>query len=224
MLYSPAQLLQFARNAGFQGKTANTMTAIALAESGGNQFAHNTTAPDDSIGPWQINFYGPNITRVKQYGLKSKTDAFNPDTNARLAKSIFDSQGLSAWSTFSSGAYKQFLPQVEKAAASLPDTQGAKTGQTSQAPQQPSGTPGTVNNYYILASQPSQNLSPAEQFREDYKNKLISQAMSGSFTQNTPATSTAASDLAEQFKKQIASSSSMSDLAPYIQNISSFSA
>ena len=103
-------------------------------------------------------------------------------------------------------------------------TQDTQQGQTSQAPQQPSNTPGTVNNYYIIGSQPGQNLSPAGQYLEDYKNKLISQALSGSFTQSPSATGTSAGDFADKAKQQIASFGDMSNLMPYISGISSFSA
>ena len=52
--YSAEQIYEFARAAGFSPDQAVTMTAIALAESGGNSGAHNASG-EDSRGLWQIN-------------------------------------------------------------------------------------------------------------------------------------------------------------------------
>lgn len=68
------------------------MTAIALAESGGNTDAHALTSREDSRGLWQINarahpeFAGQNL--------------YDARTNARAAKVVYDKQGLGAWSVF----------------------------------------------------------------------------------------------------------------------------
>jgi hypothetical protein len=48
------EIYAFARSAGFSPDQAVTMTAIALAESGGNPQAHNPNG-EDSRGLWQIN-------------------------------------------------------------------------------------------------------------------------------------------------------------------------
>lgn len=75
------------------------MAAIALAESGGDPRAKHRDA-DGSIdrGLWQIN-------SVHGYGDAS----FVPIDNAREAVTIERSQGLGAWSTYVSGAYKRFM-------------------------------------------------------------------------------------------------------------------
>ena len=52
--FSAEQIYSFARQAGFSPDEAATMTAIALAESGGNSKAHNPVG-EDSRGLWQIN-------------------------------------------------------------------------------------------------------------------------------------------------------------------------
>lgn len=91
-------------------KDPKTMAAIAMAESGGDASAHNATPPDDSYGLWQINMIGQlGPSRRKAYGISKNSDLYNPFVNARAAKKILDSQGLSAWSVYTSGAYRQYL-------------------------------------------------------------------------------------------------------------------
>lgn len=91
-------------------KDPKTMAAIAMAESNGNTNAHNATPPDDSYGLWQINMLGEmGPARRRQFGISKNTDLYNPFVNARAAKMIQDSQGLKAWSTYTSGAYEAFL-------------------------------------------------------------------------------------------------------------------
>src|SRR4051794_41819662 len=54
MRYAADQIYTFARQAGFSPDQSATMTAIALAESGGDPPAHNTHG-EDSRGRWQMN-------------------------------------------------------------------------------------------------------------------------------------------------------------------------
>lgn len=104
-----AQVAEVARQAGMSDPV--TMSAIAMAESGGRTTAHNPIPPDNSYGLWQINMIGSmGPSRRRQYGISSNSQLFNAATNARAAKMILDSQGLKAWTTYSSGAYKKFMP------------------------------------------------------------------------------------------------------------------
>jgi hypothetical protein len=133
MPLNSAQLLQLAQGAGFSGNDAQTMAAIIKAESSGNQYAHNTNRAtgDNSYGLSQINMIdtlGP--ARRKQFGLKSNEQLLDPQTNLRAAKQVKDSSGFGAWTTFKSGTYKQFLPEIQKTAAGLPNN--PPTTQTSQ--------------------------------------------------------------------------------------------
>jgi hypothetical protein len=144
-----AQLLQLAQGAGFQGNDAQTMAAIIKAESSGNPYAHNNnrSTGDNSYGLSQINMIdtlGP--ARRKQFGLKSNEQLFDPLTNLRAAKQVKDSSGFGAWTTYKSGAYKQFLPEVQKSAAGVPNN--PPTTQTSQQTQQP-GTGANTYNIYV---------------------------------------------------------------------------
>lgn len=82
---------------------ARLMAAIALAESGGNPDATN---PDDnngrqtSWGLWQISL-GNHRTPAPNWD--------NPAENAKLAIGKLESQGVTAWGTYTSGAYKRYM-------------------------------------------------------------------------------------------------------------------
>tara|TARA_Y100000589_G_scaffold119364_1_gene113648 strand:- start:4742 stop:5656 length:915 start_codon:yes stop_codon:yes gene_type:complete len=108
------ELELLARKAGFDSQVSPTMAAIALAESGGDPMAHNPNAStgDNSYGLMQINMLGAmGPERRAAFNLQSNEELFDPVTNFKAAKDIYDSQGLNAWSVHRSGAYKQFLPK-----------------------------------------------------------------------------------------------------------------
>ena len=100
MIYSFGQLEQLWRQAGGPRRAAPVMAAIARAESGGNPHAQHVNS-DGSVdrGLWQIN---------SSHGY-SPASSFNPLDNARQAVSIYHSQGLRAWTTFSNGAFRRFM-------------------------------------------------------------------------------------------------------------------
>jgi|GEM_PF-7035913 len=107
---SPQELRNLALGAGFTPDQARIMEAIAMAESGGNSAAHNKVPPDNSYGLWQINMLGSlGPERRAQLNLSSNDQLFDPATNARAAKLIFNSQGFDAWSVYKSGKYSEFL-------------------------------------------------------------------------------------------------------------------
>jgi hypothetical protein len=117
MKLSRSQIEGYARGAGFSGKDLDIAVAVALAESrGGDPNAHNAKPPDDSYGLWQINMLGSlGPDRRKRFGLKSNSDLFDPKTNARVAYGIFKGSGWSAWTTYTSGKYKDFLSSASSA-------------------------------------------------------------------------------------------------------------
>ena len=110
MLASYAQLEAAWVNAGGPRAEAPLMAAIAIAESHppGDTSHANTDAinPNDnngtqsSFGAWQIS----NGTHIPPAGNWNSLDV-----NARLAVQKFNSQGLGAWGTFTSGAWRQFF-------------------------------------------------------------------------------------------------------------------
>lgn len=96
---SDAQIYAAAKAAGFTSAQAVIATAIAKAESSGNPAAthHNTNGTTD-YGLWQINSVHANL-------FAGGANWADPVTNARMAHSVFQSQGWRAWSTYNSGAY-----------------------------------------------------------------------------------------------------------------------
>lgn len=95
-VFSYSQLEQLWLNAGGSPSLEATMAAIAEAESSGNSTA---TGKDSEEGLWQIDpHYWP-----AQYV------TYDPLGNAKGAVHVESVQGLGAWSTYNSGAYKQFL-------------------------------------------------------------------------------------------------------------------
>jgi hypothetical protein len=142
------------RQAGFDEATIPRMVSIANAESSLNPRAHNPNAAtgDNSYGLFQINMLGGmGNERRKNLGLKSNEALFDPLTNARAAKAIYDQQGLGAWSVHRSGAANKFTPTAEEIGPSIinPDAflEGYKGNVTTQIPDGYSGAV-TVNNYY----------------------------------------------------------------------------
>jgi Lysozyme like domain len=88
--------------AGGSKSMAPLMAAIAMAESSGNPSVVNSIG---AAGLWQI-YDHPDL--VAKYG--SMTSPLN---NARAAVAVYQEQGLDAWDTYKSGAYKQFLPHAK---------------------------------------------------------------------------------------------------------------
>lgn len=130
------QIASLLKQQGIPDKQIPTMTAIALAESGGRSKAYNPTGLDKSYGLFQVNMYGGlGPARMKQFGLSKEQDLFDPTTNVKAAKQILGSQGLGAWSVYKSGKYKDFLPQAQQAAQNLPDLQQQTTAPQDTAKQ-----------------------------------------------------------------------------------------
>jgi len=92
--YDYAQLEGLWVQAGGPRPLAPLMAAIAMAESGGDSEAEN---PSGATGLWQI------------LGDPFPGNALDPLTNAKMAVAKYHSQGLGAWTTYTSGAYKQFM-------------------------------------------------------------------------------------------------------------------
>jgi len=115
-VYDAKKLTQLARSVGMPDDKIPTMVAIALAESAGKTDAHNPVPPDNSYGLWQINMIG-NLgpARRKEYGLKSNEELKDPRTNAKAALAVLKSQGLSAWSVYTSGSYKRYIERAKAA-------------------------------------------------------------------------------------------------------------
>jgi cell wall-associated NlpC family hydrolase len=110
------QIYRYARMAGFSPDQAVTMTAVALAESGGEAGAHNPHG-EDSRGLWQIN--------VAAHRNLAGQDLYDPLVNAQAAFRV--SQGgrdISPWTTTHGGGsarYVAYRAEAEAAAHSAGD-------------------------------------------------------------------------------------------------------
>lgn len=101
-VYSYSQLEGLWIQAGGSRSMAPLMAAIALAESSGNSAAMNFNdngGTQTSVGLWQVSTGTHSFPAVWRTALG----------NAREAVNKLHTQGLTAWGTFTSGAYKQFL-------------------------------------------------------------------------------------------------------------------
>lgn len=121
-------------SAGGPVELAPTMAAIAIAESGGDPSSLNTTPPDYSVGLWQINYYGDMLPgRTREFGAPMALRA-SPTAQARAAVAIYRQQGLRAWSTYTSGAYKRYLNGAGYNGSDGPPADGSTdTGTVTQA-------------------------------------------------------------------------------------------
>lgn len=110
-----------AAGAGIPKNQVDEAVAIALAESSGNANALNDVPPDLSYGLWQINMLGDmGPERRRQLKIGSNEALYDPQTNARAAKMI-SSGGTNwrPWSTYTNGAYTDYLSRGRDAAAGV---------------------------------------------------------------------------------------------------------
>lgn len=125
------RIMQAARGAGFQGEDLIRMTAVAMAESSGNvqAFNNNARTGDLSYGAFQVNMRGDlGPARRRQFGLPNNEALFDLGTNARVAKAIFDSQGINAWGAFRDGRFQEWMGQARAAAPSVMGSVAAAGG------------------------------------------------------------------------------------------------
>ncbi len=131
---SPAQVYTLARGAGFDPATAAIMVAIAGPESGYRTDARGdvglqTSVWGPSIGLWQIRSLK---AQTGTGGTRDASRLTDPTFNAKSAYSIYKGQGLGAWSTYTSGAYRGFLTKANAAAGTggAPVPLGTASGST----------------------------------------------------------------------------------------------
>lgn len=103
--YSLSELVRFAEQAGFQGDSAKTIAAIAMAESSGNPYAINYSDPGGSYGLTQVNgaAHGPTAMNTLGNPLEAFKQAFrisNGGTNWQ------------PWSTYTNGMYLPYAQQL----------------------------------------------------------------------------------------------------------------
>lgn len=121
MAYTLAELVAYAQQAGFQGDSANTIAAIAMAESGGNPYAINYADPGGSYGLTQINAAAHGATAINTLG--------NPLAAFQQAYTISQGgQNFTPWSTFNNGAYLPYTPAGSAGSAANPLSSPASGG------------------------------------------------------------------------------------------------
>jgi hypothetical protein len=113
---SPAQIAEYAHDAGFRGQDLTVAVAVAMAESSGDTKAHNPVPPDNSYGLWQINMIGSlGPARRDEFDLESNRELFDPAENAKAAWAISGhGDSFRPWTTYTSGAYKQYLDDARR--------------------------------------------------------------------------------------------------------------
>lgn len=118
--YNAEQIYAVAREAGFSPDEATTMTAIAMAESGGDSRSHNSTG-EDSRGLWQIN-------AAVHPDLAAKYDLWDPAQNALAARAIsHNGTDVSPWTVTHHGhaaRYLRFQTDAQAAAVAYGDGPG----------------------------------------------------------------------------------------------------
>jgi len=110
-----SQIKAYAANAGFTGQALNIVTAIALAESGGDTNAVNSSDPSGgSYGLMQIN--GAHF----HSGGTSQACAMDAQCSMNYAFTLWSSQGFEPWGSYDphspgvTPAYENYLPTSEQ--------------------------------------------------------------------------------------------------------------
>lgn len=144
---SPAAIYALARGAGLSAAAATTATAVALAESGGRTDAMGDVGLEDatwgpSVGLWQIRSLK---AQSGTGGHRDATRLTDPAFNAASMAAISGAgSSFSAWTTFTSGAYRSHLSQVSSTVPGA-DTSGSATDSSSTSGSSGStGSPGSV--------------------------------------------------------------------------------
>lgn len=126
------QIAQLASNAGWTGPDLDTAVAVAMAESGGDPGSIGDTTLQNatwgpSVGLWQIRSINPGQGNAFEEATRNQQANLDPQTNANNAYAIQQhagGHGWNEWSTYTNGAYKQYLPAAHQA------TQALQAGQT----------------------------------------------------------------------------------------------
>jgi len=120
--YSLAEMVEFAQQAGFQGESAKTIAAIAMAESSGNPYAVNPADPGGSYGLTQINGAAHGIGYASQT-IGNPLEAFKQAFSISKGGTTFQ-----PWSTYTNGMY---LPYAQQLGIGGAGSSSASTGTTS---------------------------------------------------------------------------------------------
>lgn len=132
-------------NNGGPPAVAQTMAAIALAESGGNVGAVNKQS--GAAGLWQIL-----PSAHPQFDVNRLTT--DPNYNAKAAVAVYKSQGFGAWSTYTSGVFRSFLSSAANATINYGGPNGGIVRPGGQSDQTGAQAQQTLKEYIKLRDTP----------------------------------------------------------------------
>lgn len=170
---SNQQIASYVRQAGFPEELVPRMVAIANAESSRIPNNRNFKGSDQSYGLFQINMLGGmGPERRQQFGIASNEELYDPLTNAKAAKAIYDQQGLGAWSVHRSGAADRFMPGADEIRRTTDTTDTTPATPSIQSDfNSPTGNV-TINNYYGDGTETQQKKQKS--FAQRYIDNMLS--------------------------------------------------
>lgn len=165
--YGVKELIALAKSAGFSDEESIKMSALAMAESGGipTKRYNPKGSTEDSYGLWQINM-DPEYRdyRLGIFGISSVEELYDPVTNVKAAKIIYDLQGYDAWTTYGGKRYNDNLKDARSVAPSIlsSSNQNTETNKIASVTEERKGQTVVVNNSQSQPQlpQPSQGSSP----------------------------------------------------------------
>jgi Lysozyme like domain len=154
--YAPSEIHSALVNAGVPAPAATTLTAISGAES---RYGKSTVSGVNKDGSRDYGVFQVNSHAWPQFGGPAVA-SLPLSQQAAIAAHIYNTQGLKAWSTYNSGAYKGYLngaadnapPGGGGAAPAQPAPQPAGVGAALAALNTPTGGPGTKSTAENLSS------------------------------------------------------------------------
>lgn len=162
---STAQLVALAKQVGmtkqvnvkgYSGPLDVLMGAVGMQESRGRSTAMRSDT--EVYGLWQIR-WPVHAANLRKIGITSPQQLYDPLLNAKAAKMIYESQGITAWSAFTDGKYKQFLPAAQKAAGISPSQYQQGQFTTMQQQNVPGSITPSREGEVIIAQFPSSGVS-----------------------------------------------------------------
>lgn len=98
---------------GVPAGDARILAAVAYGESGYNPAAELITSDEHSTGLFQINTFA-HSDKLERWTGSNSPDVWhdyltNPEKNVFAASEVYKSQGLGAWTVYTSGGYRQYL-------------------------------------------------------------------------------------------------------------------
>jgi len=165
-VYSSSDIASALIRAGVPASVVPTLTAVSGAES---RFGANPVSPPNKNGSRDWGVFQINDAAHPQMG-GAKVASLPLDQQAALAAQIYRSEGLNAWTTYKSGAYKSFL--------------GGSTPATSGAPPaaKPTGVGAAIASLTAGSGDAGQGPSPIQ----DLQKTLGGGAGAGGSAQNAP--------------------------------------